>query len=96
MGNYEHQGTPDMEKMANMLTLPIDPNRQTKMMDLVNTSDPLIDPKGKRKVGEAHLVTTTSASPLDKKLKVFKDPFLHIVDYPTATMETIVGEEVDT
>ena len=41
------------------------------------------------------MVTTTSASPLAKKLKVFKDPFLHTVDYPTPTMETIIGEQVD-
>ena len=77
-------------------TLPTDPNRQSEMMDLVTTSDPLTDPKGKRKVSQVPLVTTTSASPSAKKLKVFKDPFLQIVDYPTPTMETIVGEQVDT
>ena len=65
------------------------------MMDLVTTSDPLTNPKGKRKVSQVPLVTTTSASPSTKKLKVFKDPFLQIVDYPTPTMETIVGEQVD-
>ena len=66
------------------------------MMDLVTTSDPLTDPEGKRKVSQAPLLTTTYASPLAKKIKVFKDPFLQIVDYPTPTMETIVGEQVDT
>ena len=79
-----------MEQMDNRLTLPTNPNRQSEMMDLVTTSDPLTEPKGKRKVGQAPLVTTTSAGPSAKKLKVVKDPFLQIVDYPTPTMETIV------
>ena len=42
------------------------------------------------------MITTTSTSPSTKKLKVFKDHFLQIVDYPTPTMETIIGEQVDT
>lgn len=40
------------------------------------------------------IISTTS--PSTKKLKLFKDPFLQIVDYPTPTMETTIGEEVDT
>ena len=39
---------------------------------------------------------TSTTSPSTKKLKLFKDPFLQIVDYPTPTMETTIGEEVDT
>ena len=66
------------------------------MMDLVTTSNPLNDHKGKRKMSIVPLETTTSTSPSPKKLKVFKDPFLQIVDYPTPTMETAVGEKVDT
>ena len=31
---------------------------------------------------------TSPTSSFGKKLKVFKDPFLQIVDYPTPTMET--------
>ena len=85
-----------MEQLANKLTLPTDPDRKTEMMDLVTTTDPLTDPKGKRKVSQVPLVTTTFASPSANKLKVFKDPFLQIVDYPTPTMETIVGKQVDT
>jgi hypothetical protein len=38
---------------------------------------------------------TSTMSPSTKKLKLFKDPFLQIVDYPTPTMETTIGEEVD-
>ena len=41
------------------------------------------------------MITTTSANLSTKNLKVFKDPFLQIVDYPTPTMETIIGEQVD-
>ena len=41
------------------------------------------------------MITSTS-SPSAKNLKLFKDPFLQIVDYPTPTMETKRGEEVDT
>ena len=65
-------------------------------MDLETNSNPQTDPKGKGKVGQDPMITTTSASPSTKKLKVFKDPFLQIVDYPTPTMETIIGEQVDT
>ena len=39
---------------------------------------------------------TSTTSPSAKKLKLFKDPFFKIVDYPTPTMETAIGEEVDT
>ena len=91
-GNYENQGTPEMEQMANKLTLPTDPDKQSEMMDLVTTSNPQNDPKGKRKVGQDPTITTTSTSPPAKKLKVFKDIFLQIIDYPTPTMETNVGE----
>ena len=72
-GNYEHQGTPKMEQMANKLTLPIDPNRQNKILNLATTSTIQTNPKGKRKVGQGPIITTTS--PLVKKLKLFKDPF---------------------
>ena len=85
-----------MEQMANKLTLPTDPDRQSEMMDLVTTSNPWTDPKGERKVGQDPMITTTSAGRTTKKVKVFKDPFLQIVDYPTPTMEIIVGEQVDT
>ena len=95
-GNYEHQGTLDMEEMANKLTLPTDLDRKSEMMDLVTTLDPVNGPQGKRKVSQVPLVTTTSTSPLAKKLKLFTDPFLQIVDYLTPTMETMVGEQVDT
>ena len=82
-GNYEHQGTPEMEQMTNKLALPTDPDRQSEMMDLVTTSYPLTKLKGKRKVSQVPLVTTTFAIPSAKKLKLFKDPFLYFVDYPT-------------
>ena len=36
-GNYEHQGTLNMEQIANNLILPTDPNKQSEMMDLVTT-----------------------------------------------------------
>ena len=91
-GNYEHQGTPEMDQMANKSTLTTYPNMKSEMMDLVTTSDPLTSPKGKKKVSSVSLLTTTFASPLAKKLKVFKDSFLQIVDYPTPTMETSVCE----
>jgi len=94
-GNYENQGTLDMEQMANKLTLPTNPDKKSEMMDLVTTSNALTDPKGKRKVSQVPLVIVTFAIPSAKQLKVFKDPFLQIVDYPTPTMETIVGEQVD-
>ena len=81
--------------MATKLTLPSDPKRHSEMMDLGTTSNVQTDPKGKRKVGQDPMITTTSASPTTKKLKLCKDPFLLIVDYPTPTMETIIGEQVD-
>ena len=95
-GNYEHQGTPEMEQMANKLTLPSNPIRQSEIMNLVTALNPQTDPKGKIKVGQDPMITTTFASPLAKKLEVFKDPFLQIEDYPTPTMETVIGEQADT
>ena len=38
-----------MEQMANKLTLPIDPDRQSEMNDLVTTSNPPTDLKGRGK-----------------------------------------------
>ena len=64
-------------------------------MDLVTTSDPLNDPKGKRKMSIVPLAIVASTSPSPKKLRVFKDPFLQIVDYPTPTREIVVGKKVD-
>ena len=85
-----------MELMAKKLTLPSDLDIHSEMIDLVTNSNPQTDPKGKRKVGQDPVITTTYASPSTKKLKVFKDPFLQIVDYPTPTMETFIGEHADT
>ena len=64
-------------------------------MNLATTSIVQTDPKGKRKVAQDPMITNTS-SPSAKKLKLFKDPFMQIVDYPTPTMEIEKGEEVDT
>ena len=83
-----------MEQMENKLTLPLDPNKRNEMMDLATTSNVQTDPKGKRKIGQDPMITTTKIPPV-KKLKLFKDPFLQIVDYPIPTMEITKGEEVD-
>ena len=66
------------------------------MMDLITTPNPSTDSKGKRKMGliSFPVITSTSSSP--KRLKVFKDSFLQIVDYPTPIMENVVGKEIDT
>ena len=93
-GNYEHRGTPKIEQMANKLTLPSDQEKKNQLMNLATTSTIQTDPKGKRKVGQDPMIASTS-SPLATNLKLFKDPFLQIVDYPTPTMETKIGEEVD-
>lgn len=37
-----------------------------------------------------------TTSPSAKKPKIFKDSFLQVVDYPTPTMESKKGKEVDT
>ena len=84
-----------MVQMANKLTLPSNQERQNEMMNLVTTSTVQTDAKGKRKVGQDPMITSTT-SPSAKNLKLFKDPFLEIVDYPTPTMETTRGEQVDT
>ena len=82
--------------MENKLTLPSDPDGQSELMDLETTSNVQTHPKGKRKVDQDPMITTTSAIPSAMNLKVFKDPFLQIVDYPIPTMETVIGEQVDT
>jgi hypothetical protein len=82
-------------QLENQLTLHTDPDRETVMMDLITTPNPSSNPKGKRKMSliPFHIITSTSPSP--KRLKVFKDPFLQIMDYPTPTMENVVGKEID-
>ena len=82
--------------MVKKLTLPSDPDKQSEMIDLETTSNVQSDPKEKRKVGQDPIITTTTASPSTKKLKLFKGPFLQIVDYPTPTKEIVIGEQVDT
>jgi hypothetical protein len=94
-GNYEHQGALEMEQMANKLTLPLGSNKQNELINLTMTSTIQTDPKGKRKICQDPMIRSTT-SPSAKKLKLFKDPFLQIVDYPTPTVETTKGEEVDT
>ena len=85
-----------MMQLANKLTLHNYPDRETKMMDLIRTPNPSIDPKGKRKMSLIPFPTVTSTSPSPKKLRVFNDPFLQIVDYPTPTMENAAGKKIDT
>ena len=48
-GNYEHQGTQEMELMENNLTLPFDQEKQTELMNLVVTPSVSTDAKGKKK-----------------------------------------------
>lgn len=94
-GNYKHQGTPEMMQLANKLTLHTDPDREIEMMDLITTSNPLNSPKGKRKMSLVPLTTIASTSASPKKLEVFKDPFLQIIDYPTPTIENVAGRKID-
>lgn len=76
--------------MENKLTLPSDADRQSEMMDLETTSNVQTDPKGKKKIGQDPMITTTTR-PSVMKIKLFKDP-LQIVDYPTPTMDTTIKE----
>ena len=68
-----------MMQLANKLTIHIDPDRQTEMMDLVTTSDPLNDPKGKRKLSIVPLAATTSTSPSPKSSKYLKIHFFKLL-----------------
>ena len=85
-----------MMQLANQLTLHTDLDRETKMMDLITTPNPSTDLKGKRKMSLIPFPVITSTSPSPKRLKVFKDPFLQIVNYPTPTMENAIGNKIDT
>ena len=90
-GNYEHQGTKEMELMENKLTLPSDQEKQSELMNLVITPSVPIVAKGKRKIGQEALTTSTT-SPSTKKPKIVKDSFLQVVEYPTPTMELKKGK----
>ena len=81
--------------MANKLTLPSDQERQNELMNLVTTPSVPNDAKGKRKIGQDVVITGTTI-PSAKKPNLLKDVFLQVVEYPTPTMETTRGEEVDT
>ena len=81
--------------MANKLTLPSDQERQNELMNLVTTPSVTTDSKGKRKIGQDVVITSTTSRSV-KNPKLFKDAFLMVVEYSTRTMETTRGEEVDT
>ena len=85
-----------MMQLENKLALHINPNMEKEMMDLITTPNTLIGPKGKRKMTLISFPVITSTSPSPKRLKLFKDPFLQIVDYPTPIMENVVGKEIHT
>ena len=38
----------------------------------------------------------STSNPTAKKLKIVKDPFIQVVEYPTPTMELPKGNEIDT
>ena len=85
-----------MTQLANKLTLYTDPNRKTKMMDIITVPNPLSDPKGKRKVSFVPLPEISSKGPSPKKLRVTENPLLQVVDYPTPTMENPTGKKINT
>lgn len=64
-------------------------------MNLVITPSVPTDAKGKRKIWQEMLITSTT-SPSTMKPKIVKDSFLQVVEYPTPTMESTKGKEVDT
>ena len=64
-------------------------------MNLVTTPLVPTDAKGNKNIGQDDIITSTT-SPSVKNPKLFKNAFLQVVEYPTPTMETTRGEEVDT
>lgn len=64
-------------------------------MNLVTTPSIPTNAKGKRNIGQDVVITSTT-NPSIKNLKLFKDAFLEVVGYPTPTMESTRGEELDT
>ena len=78
-----------------MLTLTSDQERQNELMNLVSTPSIPTDAKGKRKIGQ-EVVITSATSPSVKKSKLLKDAILQVEEYPTPTMESTKGKEVDT
>jgi len=93
-GRYEHQGTQEMEQMANQLSFPLGLLQIEQAQDMeILTLVPLGD-KGKRKVGE-ELTLVNPQVTTSKKPRVVKDPFVQVVEYPTPTMETKRGKVIN-
>ena len=81
--------------MANKLTFLTNEEKLNEPQSMDITLLVLADDKGKRKVGQEIGLVSTS-NPTTKKLKIVKDPFLQVVEYPTPTMELEEGKEIDT
>ena len=64
-------------------------------MNLLTTTSNLTNAKGKLNIGD-DIVMTNPTSPSSKNTKLFNDAFLQVVEYPTPTMVTTKGEEVET
>lgn len=65
-------------------------------MDIIAVSNPLSDPKGKRKMGLVPLTEASSKSSSLKKSKVTESPLLQVVNYPTPIMERSTRRKIDT
>ena len=81
--------------MANKLTFLTDEEKLDEPRNMDMTALVMADDKGKRKIGQENEAISTS-NPTAKKLKIVKDPFIQVVEYPTPTMELPKGNEIDT
>ena len=90
---YDHKGTEEMEQRANKLVLSGEEERSDEIEDMDNIALTIVDPKGKRPMGQQIIGASDRKA---KRPKLVKDPFLQIVEYPTPTMELAKGKIVDT
>ena len=73
-GNYEHQGTQEMDLMENKLTFLFDQEKLNEPKNMNITPIVSTDDKGKRKIGK-EILTINTSSPSAKNPKIVKDPF---------------------
>ena len=78
--------------MANKMTFITNEEKLDEPQNMDITPLVLADDKGKRKIGQ-EIVAVNTSNPTAKKLKIVKDPFLQVMEYPMLTMELEKGKK---
>ena len=94
MGTYQHQGTKEMDKTANLVSYPTNLLQLEPAQNMdINKGNTSRD-KGKRKVDEDLIMVDSQATPT-KNPREMKNLLVKVVEYATPTITTVEGKVVD-